>query len=167
MSEDREILTWPDFGAAVRSLAHDVVSSGFRPDLVLSIARGGLGLGMTLGYALDVKATSSVNVEFYTGVDTRLPEPVMVAPTPPASELDGLRVLVVDDVADTGHTLRHVLDYCAGHALDTRVAVVYAKPHSVVTPDYAWRHTASWIEFPWSEPAVTSAVEAPSVARTA
>jgi len=154
-TEQREILTWSDFGDAVRALARDIDASGFRPDLVLSVARGGLGLGMSLGYALDVKATACVNVEFYTGVDTRLAAPVLVAPTPPASDLDGLRVLVVDDVADTGHTLRHVLDHCAGHAAQVRIAVVYAKPRSTVLPDYAWRHTDAWIEFPWSDPPVT------------
>jgi len=164
-TDQREILTWSDFGDAVRDLAHDVAASGFAPDLVLSVARGGLGLGMSLGYALDVKATACVNVEFYTGVDARLPAPVLVAPTPAASDLDGLRVLVVDDVADTGHTLRHVLDHCAGHAVEVRIAVVYAKPRSVVVPDYAWRQTDAWIEFPWSDPPVTGSAARSAVPR--
>ncbi|WP_370247631.1 phosphoribosyltransferase [Nocardioides sp.] len=150
MSEEREILTWSDFGVAVDDLARQVVDSGFEPDLILSIARGGLGLGMGLGYALDVKNLSAVNVEFYTGVDRRLPVPIMLPPTPDAIDLAGLRVLIADDVADTGLTLRHVQEFCADHVAEARTAVVYHKPRSVVVPDYLWRATDAWIDFPWS-----------------
>lgn len=61
---EREVLTYEDFGIACRELAQGVADSGFVPDLVLAIARGGLGLGMGLGYALSVKNLSVVNVEF-------------------------------------------------------------------------------------------------------
>ena len=105
MSEHRETLTWHDFGGAVRELAQQVVDDGYRPDLILAIARGGLALGMGLGYALDVKNLSAVNVEFYTGVDERLEVPIMLPPTPDVVDLAGLKVLIADDVADTGLTL--------------------------------------------------------------
>ena len=58
MAAEREILTYEMFGTAVREIAQQVVDSGFEPDLVLSVARGGMGLGMGLGYALDVKNIS-------------------------------------------------------------------------------------------------------------
>ena len=61
---------------------------------------------MGLGYALDVKNISAVNVEFYTGVDERLEVPIMLPPTPAAVDLAGLKILVADDVADTGKTSR-------------------------------------------------------------
>ena len=146
------------FGVAVRDLARQVVTDGFEPDLVLSVARGGLGLGMGLAYALGVKNVSSVNVEFYTGVDERLEVPIMLPPTPPAVDLAGLRVLIADDVADTGKTLEHVQEFCADHVAQTRIAVVYEKPRSLVRPDYAWRTTEAWIEFPWSLEALASGV---------
>lgn len=150
MADEREILTYADFGGAVRDLAHQVVDSGYEPDLVLSIARGGLGLGMGLGYALDVKNLSAINVEFYTGVDQRLDVPIMLPPTPQAVDLAGLRVLVADDVADTGKTLEIVRDFLADHVAETRIAVIYEKPWTVVRPDYVWRRTEAWIDFPWS-----------------
>ena len=78
---DRAVLTWETYGLAAQALARQVADSGFRPDLVLSVARGGLGLGMSLGYALGVKRLSVLNVEFYTGVDERLPDPVLLPPT--------------------------------------------------------------------------------------
>ena len=150
MTAEREILSYELFGTAVRELAGQVVESGYEPDLVLAIARGGLGLAMGLGYALDVKNLSAVNVEFYTGVDQRLELPVMLPPTPSAVDLSGLKVLIADDVADTGHTLESVRAFCADHVAEARIAVIYEKPWTVVHPDYVWRRTERWIDFPWS-----------------
>ncbi len=146
----RETLTYEDFGRAVREVAQDVVDSGYDPDLVLSIARGGLPFGGALGYALDVKNISVVNVEFYTGVDQRLEMPVMLPPTPQAIDLSGARVLIADDVADTGRTLELVRAFCADHVADVRTAVIYEKPPSVVKCDFVWKHTDLWINVPWS-----------------
>lgn len=146
----REVLTYELFGTAVRDLAQAVVDDGYEPDMVLAIARGGLGLAMGLGYALDVKNLSAVNVEFYTGVDERLAVPMMLPPTPAAIDLTGLRVLIADDVADTGKTLEVVRDFCADHVAEARTAVVYEKPWSVIKPQYVWRRTDRWIDFPWS-----------------
>ncbi len=146
----REVLTYELFGTAVTDLAHQVVDDGFEPDIVLAIARGGLGLAMGLAYALDVKNLSAVNVEFYTGVDERLEMPVMLPPTPAAVDLTGMRVLVADDVADTGKTLESVRDFLADHVAEARTAVIYEKPWTVIRPEYVWRRTDSWIDFPWS-----------------
>jgi hypoxanthine phosphoribosyltransferase len=150
VTTEREVLTYELFGTAVQDLARQVVDSGYEPDLVLSIARGGLGLGMGLGYALDVKNLSAINVEFYTGVDERLDVPIMLPPTPDAVDLAGLKVLIADDVADTGKTLEIVRDFCADHVAEARMAVIYEKPRTVIRPDYVWRRTESWIDFPWS-----------------
>ena len=150
VSSDREVLTYDLFGTATRELAQEVADSGFRPDMILAIARGGLALGMGLGYALAVKNISVVNVEFYTGVDQRLDVPIMLPPTPAAIDLSGLKVLVADDVADTGRTLELVHAFCEGHVAEARTVVIYEKPQSVIKPDYSWRSTEQWIDFPWS-----------------
>jgi uncharacterized protein len=150
VGDEREVLTYESFGTAARELAEQVAADGFEPDLILSIARGGLFLGGALGYALDVKNLFVMNVEFYTGVDERLDLPVVLPPTLDRVDLTGAKVLVADDVADTGKTLELVRDFCAGYVAEVRTAVVYAKPHSVVECDYVWRHTDRWINFPWS-----------------
>ena len=155
MSEQREVLTWDLFGTAVRELA-TTVAADYRPDMVLSIARGGLLIGGGLGYALGVKNTYTMNVEFYTGVDERLEVPRILPPAPDFVDLKDARILVADDVADTGHTLRSVEEFCAGKVGEVRSAVIYEKPHSVVRCDYVWRRTDRWINFPWSDkPPVT------------
>ena len=65
-------------------------------------------------------------------------------------DLSGAHVLVADDVADTGATLKLVRDFCAGHAAEVRCAVVYEKEHSSLHCEYVWRRTDRWINFPWS-----------------
>ncbi len=151
MSEPvRETLTWQAFGTAARELAQMVVDSGFQPDLILSITRGGMLPAGTMSYAMGIKNLHIINVEFYTGVDSRLPLPVLLPPVPAAVDLSAKTVLIVDDVADTGETLRMVRDFCAEHVAETRTAVLYEKPQSVVKCDYVWKRTSDWISFPWS-----------------
>jgi uncharacterized protein len=150
MSEQREILSWESFGVASRQLAELVAADDYAPDLILAIARGGLFVAGALGYALNVKNLYVMNVEFYTGVDERLDMPVMLPPVPNVVDLTGAKVLVADDVADTGGTLELVRNFCADHVAEVRCAVVYQKPHSTVDCEYVWRRTDQWIEFPWS-----------------
>ncbi|MEN1976693.1 phosphoribosyltransferase [Cellulomonas sp. P4] len=150
LPDEREILGWDQFGEAARDLARDVVASGFEPDVVVAVARGGLLPAGALAYALGLKACGTLNVEFYTGIDTRLPDPVVLPPLLDTEALAGRRALVVDDVADTGETLALVQRLVSQHCAEARTAVLYAKPHSIVDPDFVWRRTAQWITFPWS-----------------
>ena len=158
MEQVRERMEWSELGGAARALAEQVVRDGYRPDIVLAIARGGLLVGGALGYALGVKNTFTMNVEFYTGVDERLPMPMILPPVPELVDLDEARVLIADDVADTGRTLALVKDFCADRVGEARVAVLYEKPGSVVRCEYVWRRTDRWIDFPWSAQGAVAAV---------
>jgi hypoxanthine phosphoribosyltransferase len=146
----REVLDWATYGLAIRQLAQSVADAGYQPDIILAIARGGLFAAGSLGYALSVKNIYVMNVEFYTGIDERLDVPVMLPPYLELSDIAESRVLIADDVADTGKTLRLVRDFCEGKVADVRCAVLYQKPHSQVDCEYVWKHTDRWINFPWS-----------------
>jgi hypoxanthine phosphoribosyltransferase len=147
---ERETMTWAEFGVASRELASQIAESGFRPDIVLAIARGGLTVAGALAYALSVKNCFAMNVEFYTGVDERIDMPVMLPPTLDMVDIAGLRVLVADDVADTGKTLELVRSVIADHVAEARCAVLYQKSRSVIESDYVFKRTDLWINFPWS-----------------
>ncbi len=158
-SPDREELTWELFGTASRELSAQVVASGWVPDLIIAVARGGLIPAGAISYAIGVKAMGSMNVEFYTGIGETLAEPVVLPPLMDASELPGKKVLVVDDVADSGKTLKMVMELLRHEGLqlggasvpvEARSACIYLKPRSVHRPDYVWRETDKWINFPWS-----------------
>ena len=148
--DEMEILTWSAFGDASKELAEMVVSDGYRPDLILSIARGGLLIAGSLAYALGIKNLHVMNVEYYTGRGERLEVPVILPPPLSLVDLESAKVLIADDVADTGHTLAMVRDHVAPQVGEVRTAVIYQKPISVVSCDYVWRHTDRWIDFPWS-----------------
>jgi uncharacterized protein len=146
----REVMSWDDLGAGAQDLAELVHADGYRPDIVLAIARGGLLVGGAIGYALGVKNTFTMNVEFYTGVDERLEMPMLLPPVPDLVDFAEQRVLIADDVADTGATLALVKDFCQGKVAEVRCAVLYEKPRSAVNCEYVWRRTDQWIVFPWS-----------------
>jgi hypoxanthine phosphoribosyltransferase len=154
---EREVLTWEVFGAATRELAQQIADSGFEPDIVLAVARGGLTVAGAVAYALGVKNCFAMNVELYTGIDERLDVPVVLPPTLDLLDVRGSKVLVADDVADTGQTLELVRSVIAEHVEEARSVVLYQKPQSVFAPDYVWKATDAWINFPWSTlPPVTA-----------
>jgi hypoxanthine phosphoribosyltransferase len=159
-AHERERLSWAHFGAATRDLARQVADDGYAPDLILSIARGGLLVGAALGYALDVKNTWTMNVEFYTGIDERLDVPMILPPVPELVELESARMLIADDVADTGETLRLVKEFCEGKVAEVRCAVLYQKSRSLVACEYVWKRTDLWIDFPWSAHAPVASASA-------
>ena len=153
---DKEILTWNQFADASREMAQTIADSDFDPEILIGIARGGMIPAGALTYALGVKLTDAINVEFYTDVAKTLPDPVLLAPMLDIDSIKGKRVLVVDDVADSGKTLALVLDLLRKFGAEVRSQVIYAKPTTIVEPDFVWKRTDKWIVFPWSaEPPVT------------
>jgi hypoxanthine phosphoribosyltransferase len=110
-----------------------------------------------------VKNTFTMNVEFYTGIDERLEMPMILPPVPDLVDFAETKVLIADDVADTGATLKLVQEFCDGKVAEVRCAVLYEKPRSTVKCDYVWRRTERWITFPWSaEDPVVQALSANS-----
>ncbi len=148
--QEREILTWQGYGDASRELAQMVVDSGFKPDVVVAIARGGLPVGGAIAYALGTKGVGTMNVEFYTDIDERLPAPIILPPLLDTVYMKGLKVLIADDVADTGETLALAKGLMSQHAGEVRTVTLFAKPRSIIAPDYVWKRTDKWITFPWS-----------------
>jgi len=147
---DREELDYAGFGVATRELCQQVIDSGYEPDWVVAIARGGLLIGGAVAYALSLKNIGVVNVEFYTDVEERLEVPIMLPPALNLADLENARLLIVDDVADTGETLKLVVETCSPVVAEIRSLVLYEKPRSIISADYVWRHTDKWINFPWS-----------------
>ncbi|WP_083259597.1 phosphoribosyltransferase [Cellulosimicrobium cellulans] len=160
---EREVLTWETFGVAARELAEQVVASGFRPDVVVAVARGGLLPGGAVAYALGTKGVGTLNVEFYTDIGQTLADPRVLPPLMDTSDLPGAHVLVVDDVADSGRTLALVMEMLGEHGAEARSAVLYTKPRTIIQPDYSWKDTDLWITFPWSaDPPIEGATARPN-----
>ncbi|GAB3798513.1 phosphoribosyltransferase [Humibacter antri] len=147
---EREHLTWDGFGEATRDLARRILADGFVPEVVVAIARGGLLPAGAVAYGLGVKSCGALNVEFYTGIGEVLDAPTVLPPELDLEFLAGRRVLLVDDVADSGRTLALAVELLRDQGAEVRSATIYTKPGSIAMPDYSWRETGLWIDFPWS-----------------
>ena len=146
----RETLTWEGFGLACREIAREIVADGFVPEVVVAIARGGLLPAGAIAYGLGVKNCGAINVEFYTGIGSVLDAPEVLPPELDMTYLSGRRVLLVDDVADSGRTLALAVRLLRDRGAEVRSAVIYTKPTTIEQPDYSHGDTALWIDFPWS-----------------
>ena len=148
---DKESMDWQLYGQAAEELAELVRASGFKPDIILGVARGGLFGAGSLAYALGVKNLYIMNLEFYTGEGETLDVPVMLPPYIDVDELKSAKVLVVDDIADTGKTLRSAHNHCKSVVTEAHTAVLYEKPESLVKCSFVWKRVPqdTWIEFPW------------------
>lgn len=130
------------------SLARKIVKSGFVPDVIVGVSRGGWVPARVLCDLLSAPVLANVGVEFYAGVGVRKGQPRLTQPL--SAAVSSKRVLVVDEVADTGESLKlvkeHVIKEGAG---EVRTVTIYTKPWSVVEPDYYGKKTSCWVVFPW------------------
>lgn len=141
-------LTWSDIEASLLALADKINESGYRPEMIVGIARGGWVVARILSDLLDVRDLASIKIEFYRGVDEKVKVPKITQPI--SASPKGKLVLVADDVADTGESLtlaqRHLMDQGA-RAL--KVATIHYKPWSKFRPDFYFLETDDWIMYPW------------------
>ncbi len=92
-----------------------------------------------------------MNVEFYVGIDERLDVPGRHPGRPSTwSTWPACKVLVADDVADTGYTLKLVREVLAQHVAEARTAVLYRKPTSIVDPSLLLEGHRPVDRLPWS-----------------
>jgi len=143
-----EIPTWEKIYELLLDLANRIRKAVFKPDVIVGIARGGWPPARIMSDLLENSELANVKTEFYLGVAETKGEPVITQPV--SVSVEDKRVLVVDDVADTGRSLRLVRLHLKGQgAADVKIATIYYKPWSIVTPDWYERRTNHWIIFPW------------------
>jgi len=143
-----EIPSWHQIYELLLNLASTVRKSGFEPEIIVGVSRGGWPPARVMSDLLENPNVASVAAEFYVGVAETKGKPVITQPV--SVSVKGKRVLVMDDVADTGESLRLVRSYLEEHgATEVKTATIYYKPWSVMIPDYYEKETRSWIIFPW------------------
>jgi hypothetical protein len=150
MSSSGEYLapTWDDIYDMLLSLATRINESRFHPDLIVGVSRGGWVPGRVLSDMLANAHTANVKIEFYVGIGKTTTRPIVTQPI--SEEIAHKRILVVDDVADTGESLLVALEHVRGcGAGEIRTVTIYHKPHSKFKPDFFAQTTSQWIIFPW------------------
>jgi hypoxanthine phosphoribosyltransferase len=148
-------VSWDEYNLLIERLALKVHNSGWAFDQILCLARGGMRPGDVLSRVFDkplaIMSTSSYRAEAGT-IQGRLDLAKYI--TMPKGELAG-RVLLVDDLADTGITLRAVVDRLRGtpSISELRAAVIWVKGVSTYTPEYFVEvlPTSPWIHQPFED----------------
>lgn len=150
MSEEIEfeIPTWSQIHNMLIKQSEKILTNGFQPDIIIGIARGGWIPARLLSDLLGVNNISSIKVEFYLDVEKTRKKPVLIQKLP--IRISNKKVLLVDDVADTGMSLQLAKTYLLSYKnIELRIATIYKKPKSRIEPDYYEKITKNWIVFPW------------------
>jgi hypoxanthine phosphoribosyltransferase len=129
-------------------LAQQIRKDQYKPDIIVGVSRGGWPPARVMSDLLQNPNLANLRVEFYRDIGVRNKQPRITQPV--TMEVVGKRVLVVDDVSDTGHSLRVVANHMRRKPVkELRVCTIYMKPQSIFRPDYYSRTTRKWIIFPW------------------
>jgi uncharacterized protein len=155
MTVEKEFVRADDQVRDSFGLARQIFDSGFVPDVLVVLWRGGTPVGIVIHEFLLYKGIETYHTalksESYVGIDQR--------GEPRVEHIEGLlsqvnpqsRVLVVDDIFDSGCTMKKVTELLAPSVAEIRLATLYYKPESNTTdlvPDYYVRQTDRWIVFP-------------------
>jgi len=140
--------SWQDLDQLSFELAKQVIGSGEKFDLVVALAKGAWPMSRALVDYLAMSNLVSLGIRFYSGINQRLKEPEVYQDLP--VKVKGKRILLFDDVADTGESLIFASDYLLeqGAAL-VKTATLFFKERSAITPDYYASRTNAWIIFPF------------------
>jgi hypoxanthine phosphoribosyltransferase len=150
MSNTRQYLApgWDRIYEMLLDMALRIRQSGFQPDLIVGVSRGGWAPGRILSDLLENTHTANIKIEFYTGLGKTSRKPVVTQPI--SEDISNKNILVVDDVSDTGESLLVALDHVKEkNPANVKTATVFYKPHSKLKPDYFAGETSDWIIFPW------------------
>jgi hypoxanthine phosphoribosyltransferase len=143
-----EAPSWNQIYDMLLNLAEKIRKNHFRPDIIVGVCRGGWPPARVLSDLLDNPTLANVRAEFYLGVAETKDDPTLTQPV--SVPISGKKVLVVDEVADTGKSLKLVKEHIIEKGVtEAKIATVYYKPWSIVKPNYYEKETSSWIVFPW------------------
>ncbi len=148
-----QLVSWDDIERWSKNIVRRVVESGYEPEIVIGLARGGLVPARLISDYLNIKDLYAVKTEHWGLTATpdgqaKLAQGLQVS-------IDGKRVLVVDDITDTGQSLKLAIDHIAEHnPEEIRSATLLHITHSKYEPDYyseivpedQW----TWFIFPWN-----------------
>lgn len=150
---DKLHVDYAQYHRLIDQVVHAVERADFQPDVILGVSRGGLfladGLSRALRRPMAVIAASSYREGSGTAQGEMQISPTIASVVPLAG-----KVLLVDDLADSGRTLEALcvhLKQFFPEIGELKTAVVWVKPSSVFKPDYAAQYLESdvWIVQPF------------------
>lgn len=142
------VLSWQDIYNLTLQLSERIVESGFEPDILVGIARGGWIPARILSDVLYARSLQNIRIEYYTDVAVRGKKPNITQPI--SGSMKNKNLLIIDEIADTGDSLLHAIEHAKTlGAKNTKSAVLHLKPTSCIVPDYYMVKTTCWTVYPW------------------
>jgi len=130
-------------------LGEKIKKSGFEPDCLLGISRGGLWIVRILSDFFGIKDVHVIGVIYYKDVKNTQKKPDLTQDID-KKHLENKKVLIIDDVSDTGGSLDFTVNLLKnGRIKDFKTATLHYKPWSTFKPDYFIKKTDKWIIYPW------------------
>jgi len=130
-------------------LGRKIKESGYNPDCLVGICRGGLPIVRTLSDLFGIENVYTIRIIYYKGIKTTKKKPKLIQDVD-RSFLENKRILVVDDVSDTGNSLILAANLMKKkHVKEFKIATLHYKPWSEYKPDYYIDETDKWIIYPW------------------
>ncbi len=139
--------TWGQMGELTFSLATKILAGRKKFDRLVTMAKGGWTWSRTMADYLNLKEVGSIHIKFYTGIFATKNTPVIAQSLP--ISVANERLLVFDDVADSGETLvtvKKYLEMCGAKSITT--AALFYKSWAKFIPDFYAAKTDSWIIVP-------------------
>lgn len=139
-------VSWQEYHSNAQKLAATVLDNTHKVDEIVAISRGGLTLGHLLADLLRIPI-STITIQSYTNIKEQGELKITQELHTP---IKGKHILLVDDVSDTGKTLKRALEYLRSFSpKDVTTLTMFFKPHSIYRPDYYAKQTSKWILFPY------------------
>ena len=138
---------YEDFRADTNKLITMVKS--FEPHAIVAIARGGLTLSHTMAEALNIREVQTLRTELYDNTSKR----DSISIFGQCHFMEKKRVLVVDDISDSGETLKKIMHFLkkTNKSVEFRSATLFYKETSIYEPNYWINKADEWIEFFWEK----------------
>ena len=145
-----EYLSWDRFLKISEKTADKMNAAKYRPDLIVSLARGGWVFGRVLCDYLNVTELLSLKVVHW-GM-TATPDGEAKIRYPFNVDMTGKRVLIVDDISDTGKSLKVATEFITKmNPADIKTVTLFYLTGSSFKPDfYGEEMTWRWVVFPWN-----------------
>ena len=147
---DLRFIDFPNFNRLSFQLAQMVITSGETYEEIVSISRGGALLARILSDLLDLPVLN-IGLRSYQGIGQK---GEIVVYQPLTQGIAGKKVLLVDEICDSGRTFEVALANLKGlEPILLKSACLFAKPHSTYKPDFVAEATNQWVVFPyeWAE----------------
>ncbi|MFX1576103.1 MAG: phosphoribosyltransferase [Promethearchaeota archaeon] len=143
-----EFVWWERLYELCFRLYEKIVDSGYQPDVIVGVARGGWIPARILSDLFFTRDTANVKVDLYRGIYSRNQSPQVSQKIP--MDMKWERPLLVDDVSDTGDSLTIAGKHLKQRGYkNPRTATMHMKPWTKLVPDYYVVKTEAWVVYPW------------------